>query len=29
MSDFDDPVSLFTTRFGDGRKPDVVAVPGA
>jgi galactokinase len=28
MSDFDDPVSLFTTRFGDGRKPDVVAVPG-
>jgi galactokinase len=28
MSDFDDPVSLFTTRFGDGLKPDVVAVPG-
>lgn len=28
MIEFDDPVSLFATRFGDGLKPDVVAVPG-
>jgi len=28
MIDFDDPVSLFAARYGDGLKPGVVSVPG-